>query len=158
MQRVIAPAPVRKTLLVAAPPARAFEVFTQGIGRWWPKSHHTSRAALDRPVIEPRVGGRWYELDVEGKESEIGRVLAWEPPHRLLLSWQLGADFQYDPSLLTEVEVNFIAEGTEATRVEFEHRRLEAYGERASSMRERIDAPTGWTAILALYRDTANGR
>jgi uncharacterized protein YndB with AHSA1/START domain len=158
MQRVIAPAPVRKTLRVRVPVARAFEVFTLGIGRWWPKTHHVSKAALDQPVIEPRAGGRWYERDVEGKECEIGKVLVWEPPTRLVLAWQLSPEFKYDATLVTEVEVNFIAEGADATRVELEHRRLDAYGERAQAMRDRIDAPNGWGAILALYAESAGSQ
>ena len=85
MHRTISPAPVRKSVRVAAPQERAFEVFTAGIGRWWPKSHHIGAADLDTFVIEPRAGGRWYERGVDGSECEVGKVLAWEPPARLVL-------------------------------------------------------------------------
>jgi uncharacterized protein YndB with AHSA1/START domain len=155
MSRTIAPAPVRKTVRVAAPPARAFDVFTQGIGRWWPKSHHIGKADLDHAVIEPREGGRWYERGVDGSECEWGKVLVWEPPSRLVLIWQVNSEFTYDPGLITEVELRFIAEGN-ATRVELEHRKLENLGERAEALRQRIDAPNGWTRILESYADSAS--
>jgi uncharacterized protein YndB with AHSA1/START domain len=113
----ITPAPVRKSILVKAPPQRAFEVFTSGIGRWWPPSHHIGKAELQDAIIEPRAGGRWYERGVDGSECEWGRVLAWEPPQRVVLAWQLSADWEFDPSLVTEVEVRFTPEG-EGTRVD----------------------------------------
>jgi uncharacterized protein YndB with AHSA1/START domain len=150
----IQPAPVRKTVLVPAPPQRAFDVFTAGIGRWWPKTHKIGAADLDRPVIEPHAGGRWYERDVDGSECELGKVLVWDPPSRLVLAWQLDPDWKYDPALVTEVEVTFTPEG-DATRVELEHRHLERIGERAEEMREKIDAPGGWGGLLQLFSDTA---
>ena len=107
MSTQIQPAPVRKSVFVNAPQARAFDVFTSGMGRWWPKTHKIGPADLDRPIIEPRAGGRWYELDVDGSECEIGKVAAWEPPARLVLIWQLTPEFTYDPDLITEVEVLF---------------------------------------------------
>ena len=124
-QRTITPAPVRKSVRVSAPREHAFEVFTAGIGRWWPKSHHIGAADLDTLVIEPREGGRWFERGVDGSECEVGKVLVWDPPARLVLVWQLTPEFKYDPNLITEVEVQFIADGANATRVELEHRNLE---------------------------------
>jgi uncharacterized protein YndB with AHSA1/START domain len=103
MTQTIKPAPVRRSVTVKAPQARAFEVFTDGFGRWWPQSHHIGKAAMKTAVIEPRVGGRWYEVGVDGVECQWGRVLVWEPPNRLVLAWQLSAQWQYDASLLTEV-------------------------------------------------------
>ncbi len=150
MSTQIRPAPVRKSIFVNAPPAHAFDVFTDGIGRWWPKSHKIGQADLDRPVIEPREGGRWYERDVDGSECEIGRVAAWEPPTRLLLIWQLNAQWQFDPNLATEVEVLFTPEGA-GTRVDLEHRNLEQLGDSAAGFREAIDAPGGWSGLLDLY-------
>src|SRR5206468_12288295 len=88
MSTQIRPAPVRKTIFVNAPQAHAFDVFTSGIGRWWPKTHSISEADLDRPVIEPHTGGRWYELGVDGSECEGGQVPAWDPPGRHLLPSQ----------------------------------------------------------------------
>jgi uncharacterized protein YndB with AHSA1/START domain len=146
---------VRKSVRVAAPRERAFEVFTAGIGRWWPKTHHIGPADLDTLVIEPRPGGRWYERDIDGSECEVGRVLVWEPPARLVLCWSLTPEWKYDPDLVTEVEVQFIAEGANATRVELEHRNLERMGERAEAMRQQIDGPNGWGDLLQLFAQSA---
>ena len=154
MSTQIRPAPVRKSIFVDASPETAFEVFTAGIGRWWPKTHKTCPADLDRPVIEPREGGRWYELGVDGSECEVGKIAAWEPPSRLVLIWQLTAEFKFDPDLMTEVEVNFTPEGS-GTRVNLEHRNLERLGDSAEGFRQSIDSPGGWGGLLALYAEEA---
>lgn len=151
MQRTIMPAPVRKSIRVDAPRERAFEVFTAGIGRWWPKSHHIGAADLDTIVIEPREGGRWFERGVDGNECEVGKVLVWDPPARLVLAWQLTPEWKYDANLITEVDVQFIAEGANATRIELEHRNLERMGDRAEAMRAQIDGPNGWGDLLQLF-------
>jgi uncharacterized protein YndB with AHSA1/START domain len=155
MNKIVRPAPVRKSVRVGAPPDRAFAVFTAGIGRWWPKTHHIGASDLDTLVIEPKAGGRWYERGVDGAECECGKVLVWEPPARLVLIWQIAADWKFDPDLVTEVEVRFIADGDDATRVELEHRNLERFGERADAMRQSIDSPEGWTGILQLFKQAA---
>jgi uncharacterized protein YndB with AHSA1/START domain len=149
----IKPAPVRRTFVVKASPERAFEVFTAGFGRWWPASHHIGASALRTAVLEPGVGGRWYEIDEDGTEVDWGRVLTWEPPSRLVLAWQINADFRFDPDLVTEVEVRFTAEGAGATRVDFEHRNLERLGERAAARRESLNG--GWSAILDRFAEAA---
>lgn len=154
MSTQIRPAPVRKSIFVEASPDHAFEVFTAGIGRWWPKSHKIGPSDLDRPIIEPRSGGRWYELDVDGTECEIGKVAAWEPPTRLLLIWQLTPEFKFDPDLITEVEVLFTPEDG-GTRVDLEHRDLERMGDKAEAMRETVSGPGGWPALLQLFADEA---
>jgi uncharacterized protein YndB with AHSA1/START domain len=154
MSTRIRPAPVRKSIFVKASPGHAFDVFTSEIGSWWPKSHKIGPADLDRPIIEPRSGGRWYELDVDGSQCEIGRVAVWEPPARLVLIWQLTPEFAYDPDLVTEVEVLFTAEG-DGTRVDLEHRDLEQMGDKADAMRETVSGPGGWPALLQLFADTA---
>jgi uncharacterized protein YndB with AHSA1/START domain len=148
--KTIAPAPVRKTLRVKAAPARAFEVFTGGMSRWWPKSHHIGKSALKDVVIEPRPGGRWYETDEDGSQCQWGHVIAWEPPQRLVLGWQLSAEWQFDATLVTEVEVQFIPEGG-GTRIEFEHRNLERFGDKAATVRDQIASPGGWPGILDEY-------
>jgi uncharacterized protein YndB with AHSA1/START domain len=152
MSTQIRPAPVRKSIFVNAPQALAFEVFTSGIGRWWPKTHKIGPADLVRPVIEPQAGGRWYELDSDGSECEIGSVAVWDPPARLLLVWQLNAEWKFDSDLATEVEVQFTPEGS-GTRVELEHRYLERLGDTAEGFRDAIDSPGGWSGLLALYAD-----
>jgi uncharacterized protein YndB with AHSA1/START domain len=154
MSTQIRPAPVRRSIFVNAPQAHAFEVFTSGIGRWWPKTHAIGEAELDKPVIEPREGGRWYQLGVDGSECDIGKVLAWEPPSRLLLAWQLDPDWKFVPDLVTEVEVLFTPEG-EGTLVELEHRNLERMGDRADEMAEKVGSPGGWTAVLQLYSEAS---
>jgi len=156
MNRTITPAPVRRSVRVKAAPARAFEVFTAGIGRWWPASHSINKGPKQQAVIiEPRTGGRWYERGDDGSECEWGRVLAWEPPSRVLLAWQIDGQWKYDPNFETEVEVKFIPDGT-GTRVELEHRNLERYGERADAVRGMIDSPGGWGSILASFGTTAD--
>lgn len=152
MSTQIRPAPVRKSVFVEAPQALAFEVFTNGIGRWWPKTHKIGKADLERPVIEPKEGGRWYELDVDGSECEVGKVAVWDPPSRLVLIWQLTPEFTYDPGLITEVEVLFTAEAN-GTRVDLEHRDLERLGDKADAMRETVSGPGGWPALLQLFAD-----
>jgi uncharacterized protein YndB with AHSA1/START domain len=155
MNRTIQPAPVRRSVVVQASPDRAFEVFTARLGEWWPKSHHIGKSEPQTSIIEPRAGGRWFERGVDGVECDIGRVLVWEPPHRLVLAWQLSADFKYVPDFMTEVELRFTSEGVRATRVDLEHRHLERYGELAEKVREQVGAPGGWTAILDLYSRAA---
>ena len=154
MNTQIRPAPVRKSIFVKVPPDRAFDVFTNGIGQWCPKTHKIGPADLDRPIIEPREGGRWYERDVDGSECEIGKVAAWDPPARVVLIWQLTPEFTYDPNLITEVEVLFTPEG-DGTRVDLEHRDLERMGDKADAMRETVSGPGGWPALLQLFADEA---
>jgi Activator of Hsp90 ATPase homolog 1-like protein len=106
--------------------------------------------------MEPREGGRWFERGIDGVECEIGKVLIWDPPSRVVLNWQLGADFTFDPALSTEVEVLFVAEGENATRVELEHRDLGRLGDRAEAFRQQIDSPGGWEGLLQLFSQTAS--
>jgi len=150
MSTTIQPAPVRKTIVVAADPATAFEVFTSRIHRWWPRSHTIGKGPLASVVIEERVGGRWYGVDEDGTETNWGDVLVWSPPERLVLAWRIAADWRFDPGLLTEVEVTFnaVAQGTE---VRLEHRHLERMGPAADAARAAFDSPNGWAAIVALY-------
>jgi uncharacterized protein YndB with AHSA1/START domain len=151
MTLAIKPAPVRKSLTVAVKPERAFEVFTTGFDRWWPRSHSIGEAPLKTAVIERRQGGRWYGLLENGTEAEWGDVLAWEPPKRLLLAWRIGADWQYDPGLLTEVEVVFAPEGEGATRVSLEHRLLENMGAAGEGARASFDSDGGWGGLLQMF-------
>jgi uncharacterized protein YndB with AHSA1/START domain len=150
MTTTITPAPVRRQIAVKARPERAFEVFTQ-IGTWWPREKSIGAAPLKTAVIEPRVGGRWYEVGEDGAECPWGDVLAWEPPGRLVLAWRIGADFRFDPDLETEVEVRFIDTGDGFTRVELEHRRLERWGERAEAARASVDSAKGWPDVLEAF-------
>jgi uncharacterized protein YndB with AHSA1/START domain len=149
--------PVRKQLVVEAPVERAFRVFTEHTELWWPAEHHIGKVPFAQIVVEPRAGGRWYEVGTDGSQCEWGKVLAWEPPRRVVLAWQLTAAFQYDAAFVTEVEVKFTAEGPKRTFVDFEHRNLERFGEMAPKIRESIGAESGWPAILARFAARAEG-
>ena len=157
MNIAISPAPVRRSVRVNAPPARAFEAFTAGIHRWWPASHSVGASPQRSVAIEPRAGDRWYETGEDGSECPWGHVLAWEPPGRVLLAWQIDARWKYDPELVTELEVRFTPDGADATRVDLEHRHLERFGDAAETVRGSLDSPGGWPGLLDLYAKAAEG-
>lgn len=147
---------VRKSITVAAPREVAFRVFAEQQGGWWPlATHHIGQAPAADLVIEPRVGGRWLERGADGSECTWGRVRVWDPPARLVLTWDISADFQADATVGSEVEVRFVAEGPGRTRVELEHRLLDRYGARAAEMRAAFDAEGGWIGMLAAFRARA---
>jgi uncharacterized protein YndB with AHSA1/START domain len=145
---------VQRTLVVEAPQERAFAVFTTGFDSWWPRSHHTGDGDLLEALIEPAAGGRWYARTTVGEE-DWGRVLVWDPPHRVVLDWQLNADFKYDPEFHTEVEARFVSLGPDRTRLEFEHRNIDRYGDRAAEMAAALGSEGGWSGILAGFASAA---
>jgi hypothetical protein len=142
---------VRRHVVVGADQRRAFEVFTAEMTTWWPPEHHIGSAPIEEIVIEPREGGRWYTRHEDGTETSTGYVSCWEPYGRLVLVWQVGADWKFDPKLLTTVELRFLAEAPDRTRVELEHRDLEAFGPEAERMRQLFEQPGAWQATLAAY-------
>jgi uncharacterized protein YndB with AHSA1/START domain len=147
---------VRKTVVVQAPQAHVFKVFVERHGAWWPlQSHHIGAQPAETAIIEPRAGGRWFERAGDGSECQWGEVLVWEPPHRVVLRWGIGADWKYDLALKTEVELRFVAESPHRTRVELEHRHLERYGDQAAAMRARFDSEGGWAGILQRFAQAA---
>ena len=148
--------PVRKQVVIDAPQARVFSVFADRIDDWWPREHHIGKSPLAQAVLEPRAGGRWYAINEDGSECDTGKVLVWEPPRRIVLAWQITAQWQYDPDFITEVEVNFTAEGEKRTRVDLEHRNLARYGLVAAEFRKGIDAPGGWGKILQNFATVAS--
>ncbi len=148
--------PIRKRIIVAAGQEHAFTVFTAGIDRWWPREHHIGKSPLKRAVLEPRLDGRWYSICEDGSECDTGKVLAWDPPRRLVLAWQLTADWKFDAGFITEIEVNFIAEAPRRTRVEVEHRNLERYGAAAAELRKTLDSPGGWGGLLTVFAQVAS--
>ena len=147
----IRPAPVKKSVVVKADVERSFNAFTTRIGKWWPRTHSVGSTPQADVIIEPRVGGRWYERSGDGSECEWGKVLAWDPPGRLILAWQLDGDWKYNPALVLEVEVTFTALEAGVTRVDLEHRNLERYGDRAAEVREKIGSDRGWLGILESF-------
>jgi uncharacterized protein YndB with AHSA1/START domain len=151
MTIAISPAPVRRSVKVNAAPQRAFDVFTTGMGKWWPKQHSLNpKSPQQNVIVEPRVGGRWYERSQDGLECEWGRVLTWDPPARVVLAWQINGNWQYDRDFETEIEVRFVADGN-GTRVALEHRNLERFGDKAEQVRAAFDSPDGWNGGLQLF-------
>ncbi len=145
-------APVRKEIVVEASQARAFRAFTQEHGAWWPlASHHIAEKPAETAIIEPRAGGRWFERATDGSECQWGKVLVWDPPGRIVLAWQIGADWKHDPAFSTEVEIRFVALGPAKTRVELEHRQLERFADAAEGMRGAFDSEGGWGGMLKLF-------
>ncbi|HEX3763478.1 MAG TPA: SRPBCC domain-containing protein [Kofleriaceae bacterium] len=142
---------VKKQIVVETSQQRAFRTFTDGIDRWWPREHHIGQSPLERMIVEPRVGGRWYSICKDGSEVDVGKVVAWEPPQRLVLTWQITAQWQYDPAFSTEIEVSFIAENPRRTRVELEHRQLERYAADAEAMKKTFEHDDAWAASLHAF-------
>jgi uncharacterized protein YndB with AHSA1/START domain len=145
--------PVRKTVTVKASPERAFEVFTDEYDSWWPRTHHIGKSPMTRAILEGRAGGRCYTEHVDGSECDWGKVLVWEPPHRLVLTWQIHGDWTYEPepSQSSEVEVRFTPEAGGLTRVDLEHRHIERHGASAAALRTAVDSPNGWTGLLQMF-------
>jgi uncharacterized protein YndB with AHSA1/START domain len=147
----IRPAPVKRSVVVKASVERSFAAFTGNIGRWWPRTHSIGSTPPVNVMLEGRTGGRWYEVGTDGGECEWGKVLVWEPPARLILGWQIDANWKYDPNFVTEVEVTFTALADGGTRVDLEHRNLERYGDQAARIRESIGSERGWLGILESF-------
>jgi uncharacterized protein YndB with AHSA1/START domain len=142
---------IRREIVVPVSAARAFAVFTAEMTSWWPSDHHIGSAPIEEIVIEPHEGGRWYTRHTDGSETSTGHVVAWEPGERLAITWQIGADWKYHAWLVTTIEVRFVEEAPDSTRVLFEHRDLEAFGPEAERMRARFDEPDAWESTLAAF-------
>jgi uncharacterized protein YndB with AHSA1/START domain len=146
-------APVRKSLRVNARPERAFEVFTAGLGRWWPLDHGIGKTPRKAVAMETRLGGRWYEQAEDGTQTNVGKIIVWEPPRRFVMSWDINSQWKPDTTVGSEVEVEFIPDGA-ATRVELEHRKFERLGaEGGEKMRKDVDG--GWPGLLDLFKHEA---
>jgi uncharacterized protein YndB with AHSA1/START domain len=144
---------VRESIVVDAPIDRAFSVFTEDMGSWWPPDHHLLEGELAEMVVEPREGGHIYDRATDGTECRWARVLAYDPPNRFVFSWDISAAWQIetDPAKTSEIEVRFIAEGDDRTRVELEHRNLERHGEGWEKMRDAVGSPGGWRRGLEAF-------
>jgi uncharacterized protein YndB with AHSA1/START domain len=137
---------VRTATTVQAPIERAFSVFTEGIASWWPPTHHILQAELAEMVFEPFEGGHVIDRGVDGSECRWARVLSYEPPRRVVISWDINPRWQVetDPERTSEVEIRFTSEAPDRTRVELEHRHLNRHGDGWESMRDAVGSPEGW--------------
>ncbi len=152
MNKTVTIAPVRKSIVVQASPHRAFEVFTGGIDRWWPKTHSIGSAPVRESVIEPHVGGRWLSRHEDGSEAVVGHVKTWQPGECFVVTWEINADWKPDSraAFASEVEVRFEAQEGGRTRVSLEHRNFERMGAApGQSMRDGVD--NGWPGLLAMF-------
>ena len=149
---------IQRSITVDAPQTRAFDVFVN-MTAWWPLDTHTLGEAPARAsIVEAHVGGRWYGIDKNGAENGIGHVLVYDRPERVVLSWEVSCNWEYDPNIKTEVEIRFIAESPTRTRVELDHRGLEAYGAKAAEMRETYESDSAWTYILQRFAAVTNAK
>ena len=148
--------PIQGTVTVGVPVEHAFQIFTDSFHTWWPPQYHIGQADMAAAIIEPRQGGRWYEKGIDGSECDWGRVLTWEPPHRLVVTWQVNGQWQYDPDPqhASEIEVRFTPNGPDQTTVELEHRLLERLVD-GQALRDGINSGGGWNAILELFAKAA---
>ena len=146
---------VRASITVEAPIERAFSVFTEDFDRIKPREHNMLGTEIAETVFEPRVGGHLYDRGVDGSECRWARVLAYEPPSRVVLSWDISPRWQLepDPEKTSEWEVRFISEGPERTRVELEHRNLERHGEGWEAERDGVAGAEGWPLYLERFAE-----
>jgi uncharacterized protein YndB with AHSA1/START domain len=148
-----ATAVVRRQIVVAAPIERAFAVFTERFGDFKPPEHNLLRVAIAETVFEPRVGGHIYDRGVDGSECRWARILAYEPPERVVFSWDIGPQWQIETESAntSEVEVRFVAETPQRTRVELEHRDIDRHGPGWEAVSDGVVADAGWPLYLARY-------
>jgi uncharacterized protein YndB with AHSA1/START domain len=146
---------IRHEIVVDAPIVRAFSVFTGGMGSFKPPEHNMLGVEIAETVFEPRAGGSVYDRGVDGSECHWARVLAYEPPDRVVISWDINPQWQIETDLdkTSEVEVRFIAEAPERTRVELEHRNLDRHGDGWQAVRDGVDGPAGWPLYLHRFAD-----
>jgi uncharacterized protein YndB with AHSA1/START domain len=154
MTATITIAPVRKSIRVSASQAHAFEVFTSGLGRWWPRTASIGKGPMKMAIMEARLGGRWYELSEDGSQADVGKIIVWDPPRRFVVTWDINSNWKPDTAISSEVEVKFIADGPDSTLVELEHRKFEQMGADAGEkMRKDVDG--GWPGMLDHFKKEA---
>jgi uncharacterized protein YndB with AHSA1/START domain len=144
---------VRKQIVVQAPIDRAFAVFTERFGDFKPPEHNLLATPITETVFEPIVGGNIIDRALDGSECRWARILAYDPPQRLVFSWDIGPNWQIetDPNLTSEVEVRFFTETPDSTRVELEHRHIDRHGPGWQAVSDGIDGDEGWPLYLARY-------
>jgi uncharacterized protein YndB with AHSA1/START domain len=143
---------IQRKITVNATVEHTFKVFTESFTTWWPPEYHIGQAEYAEAVLEPHVGGRWYEKGVDGSECDWGKVLAWEPPHRVLVTWQINGHWAYDPdpSHASELEIRFDADGPQQTVVALEHRHIDRLVDSQAAY-DAISAEGGWTMMLERF-------
>jgi uncharacterized protein YndB with AHSA1/START domain len=146
---------VRSSIVVEVPLERAFRVFTEDFGSFKPREHNILGVEIAETVFEPRVGGRIYDRGVDGSECRWARVLAYDPPERVIFSWDISPQWQVETDLekTSEVEVRFISETAERTRVELEHRNLDRHGDGWDGVRESVGGDEGWPLYLQRFAE-----
>lgn len=156
----VSASPVKQSIVVEAPIAQAFKVFTEKFGSFKPPEHNLLGVEIAETVFEPRVGGCIYDRGIDGSECRWARVLAYEPPDRVLLSWDISPQWQIetDPDKTSEWEVSFTAETADRTRVEIEHRHLERHGEGWESVSNGVGGDQGWPLYLRRYAELIAGK
>jgi uncharacterized protein YndB with AHSA1/START domain len=144
---------VRRQVVVNVPQAKAFAAFTERLGDFKPPEHNLLGAPIAETVFEPRAGGHIYDRAEDGSECRWARVLAYEPPDRVVFSWDISPQWQIepDPDRTSEVEVRFVPESPDRTRVELEHRHLDRHGPGWQSVAEGVGGDQGWPLYLARY-------
>jgi uncharacterized protein YndB with AHSA1/START domain len=146
---------VRHSIVVEAPIERAFRVFTEDFGSFKPPEHNLLGVEIAETVFEPRVGGHLYDRGVDGSECRWARVLAYEPPERVVFSWDIGPTWQIETNheRTSEVDVRFTAETPQRTRVELEHRHLERHGDGWEGVRAAVTGDDGWPLYLRRFAE-----
>jgi uncharacterized protein YndB with AHSA1/START domain len=146
---------VRTSIVVEAPIERAFSVFTEDFGSFKPRDHNLLQAEIAETIFEPHVGGHLYDRGVDGSECRWARVLAYEPPTRVAFSWDISPHWQIETDLekTSEVEVRFISETPDRTRVELEHRNLDRHGAGWEGVRDGVDSGDGWPLYLERFAE-----
>lgn len=146
---------VRHEVVVSAPIERAFSVFTEDFGSFKPREHNLLSVEIAETVFEPRAGGRVYDRGIDGSECNWARVLVYEPPYRVVISWDINPQWQIeaDPEKTSEVDISFIAEAPERTRVELEHRNLDRHLDGWEAVREGVDSEGGWPLYLRRFAE-----
>ena len=144
---------VRRQIVVPAPIERAFAVFTERFSDFKPPEHNLLGAPIAETVFEPRVGGNIVDRAADGSECRWARILAYEPPNRVVFSWDISPQWRIetDPDLTSEVEVRFVAETPLRTRLELEHRRIDRHGPGWEAVSEGVEGDEGWPLYLARY-------
>jgi hypothetical protein len=144
---------VDTSVVVETSTDHAFKVFTEGIGDWWPSEHHILEGELVEMIFEARVGGHVLDRGVDGNECRWARVLVYDPPNRFVIAWDINPEWklEHDPDKASEVEVRFVAEAPNRTRVELEHRHLNRHGDGWEQVRDAVGSSGGWPGILERF-------